>query len=133
MIDAMLKNNGLTLNFIANEIGRSTSYVSKILSGQTYKEYSFYDKIYDVMESARPNTISAPRQNGVSLYPTGKAVGSFDVVIDGEYRCTMIFQDATDIIVFLRGLDGRLDFVRSLNIHSNFKNKVIGVANGKKE
>ena len=45
----------------------------------------------------------------------------------------MIFQDATDIMVFLRGLDGRLDFVKSLNTHSNFKNKVISVANGKKE
>ena len=133
MIDTMIKNSGLTISYVANEINRSTSYLSKILLGQTYKEYSFCDKVYDVLERERPSAISAPRHNGVTLYPTGKAVGSFDVVIDDEYRCTMIFQDATDIMVFLRGLDGRLDFVKSLNTHSNFKNKVISVANGKKE
>ena len=133
MIDTMIKNSGLTISYVASQIDRSTSYLSKILLGQTYKEYSFYDKVYDVLERERPNALSAPRYNGVTLYPTGKAVGSFDIVIDGEYRCTMIFQDATDIMVFLRGSDGRLDFVKSLNTHSNFKNKVISVANGKKE
>ena len=91
MIDTMIKNSGLTISYVASQIDRSTSYLSKILLGQTYKEYSFYDKVYDVLERERPNALSAPRYNGVTLYPTGKAVGSFDIVIDGEYRCTMIF------------------------------------------
>lgn len=128
MLHSIFKSTDLKLVDITNEFGFSSlSYLHRILKGQQYKEPEFYDKLYDILENAGGRV---PRNNetNITLYPTSKAHGSWDVYFNNTYLATICFVNLYDLYDFLYQKDNRQLLLMNFYVNnSKFNNKVFGV------
>lgn len=128
MLHSIFKSTDLKLVDITNEFGFSSlSYLHRILKGQQYKEPEFYDKLYDILENAGGRV---PRNNetNITLYPTSKAHGSWDVYFNNTYLATICFVNLYDLYNFLYQKDNRQLLLMNFYVNnSKFNNKVFGI------
>lgn len=128
MLHSIFKSTDLKLVAITNEFGFSSlSYLHRILKGQQYKEPEFYDKLYDILENAGGRV---PRNNetNITLYPTSKAHGSWDVYFNNTYLATICFVNLYDLYDFLYQKDNRQLLLMNFYVNnSKFNNKVFGI------
>lgn len=128
MLHSIFKSTDLKLVDITNEFGFSSlSYLHRILKGQQYKEPEFYDKLYDILENAGGRV---PRNNetNITLYPTSKAHGSWDVYFNNTYLATICFVNLYDLYDFLYQKDNRQLLLMNFYVdNSKFNNKVFGI------
>ena len=122
MLSQFIKNAGVQLIELSRKTGLNNGYISKVVRGYTYKSREAYDIIYDAMEAKNSR---APRKDNVSMYPTSKAKGSWDIWIDGKYAATLCFKSSRDICDFLDEKDNRLELIKSMMIEeTSFDNLV---------
>lgn len=125
MLHSIFKSTDLKLIDIANEFGFSSlSYLHRILRGQQYKEPEFYDKLYDILENAGGRVPRNEKRN-ITLYPTSKARGSWDVYFGKTYLATVCFVNLYDLYNFLYERDNRLRLLMNFLVeNSKFDNRI---------
>lgn len=125
MLHSIFKSTDLKLIDIANEFGFSSlSYLHRILRGQQYKEPEFYDKLYNILENAGGRVPRNEKRN-ITLYPTGKAQGSWDVYFEKTYLATICFVNLYDLYNFLYERDNRLRLLMNFLVeNSKFDNRI---------
>ena len=125
MLHSIFKSTDLKLIDIANEFGFSSlSYLHRILRGQQYKEPEFYDKLYDILENAGGRVPRNEKRN-ITLYPTSKAHGSWDVYFEKTYLATICFVNLYDLYNFLYERDNRLRLLMNFLVeNSKFDNRI---------
>lgn len=122
MLSQFIKNAGLPLIELSQKTGLNNGYISKVVRGYTYKSRESYEAIYDAMEAKNSR---APRKGNVSMYPTSKAKGSWDIWIDGKYAATLCFSSSQDVCNFLDEKDNRLASIKAMMIQeTSFDNLV---------
>ena len=131
MIHEFVKNSSVKLKDVSEYLGLKPPCLHRVLVGNHYMGNDQYDKLYNYLEE---HGNVAPRRNGVVLYPSGKAHGSFDIFIDNNFVATLVFRNVYDIINFLNEEDDRLQILRNFIVTgTSFVNKIISKGHSKKD
>ena len=106
MLSSSMNQANITMTEVAKRLGTYKSYISNIISGKTYKDREFYNQLYTLLESYGADV---PRCGDYVLYPSGKAIGSWDFYVRDRYVMTWVFYNMDDCYNFLYQKDGRLE------------------------
>lgn len=126
MLNKILKTNMIKKSVIEEEFGLSKSHINKIIAMQSYKEPSFYKRLYEIIyEQGTFTHQNPPLMIGeVYLVPMSIAKGVFGVYINDAFIIALRFTNLEDCYRFLRGEDNRLEPIKALGTYTEIDNFV---------